>query len=103
MITPRLSSTLRERGPSTSQGRSLVALFAKRPPTDWRKDVYYHYYGYLGFHAVRAHYGVRDDRYKMIRFYSKDINSWESYDLKTDPGEMRNRIDDPAIKNTSWR
>lgn len=86
------------RGPGTIQGRSLVALFDKRPPADWRKDVYYHYYEYPGFHAVRAHYGIRGERYKLVRFYSKDINAWEFYDLKIDPGEMHNRIDDPTMQ-----
>ena len=45
-----------------------------RSPANWRKDVYYHYYEYPGFHSVRAHYGVRTDRYKLIRFYG-DINN----------------------------
>ncbi len=85
-------------GSDTIQGRSMRALFAGRPPADWRKHVYYHYYEYPGFHAVRAHYGVRGERYKLVRFYSKDINSWEFYDLKTDPGEMHNRIDDPTMQ-----
>ncbi|WP_227339551.1 MULTISPECIES: sulfatase family protein [Sphingopyxis] len=86
------------KGPDTLQGRSLRALFAGRTPADWRKDVYYHYYEYPGFHAVRAHYGVRSDRYKLVRFYSKDINNWEFYDLKTDPSEMHNRIDDSKLQ-----
>jgi len=47
---------------------------------------------------VRAHYGVRSDHYKLVRFYSKDINNWEFYDLKTDPSEMHNRIDDPKLQ-----
>ncbi len=85
-------------GPETIQGRSLLPLF-DGPPADWRDDIYYHYYEFPGFHAVRAHYGVRTDRYKLMRFYSDDINAWEFYDLKTDPTEMHNRIDDPAMQN----
>lgn len=82
--------------PATVQGRSLAPLFGGRTPAGWRKDVYYHYYEYPGgFHSVRPHYGMRGERYKLVRFYSDDINAWEFYDLKTDPGEMRNRIDDP--------
>jgi arylsulfatase A-like enzyme len=84
--------------PDTIQGRSLVPLFGGRAPADWRKAIYYHYYEYPGFHSVRAHYGMRDDRYKLVRFYSDDINAWEFYDLKTDPHEMHNRIDDPAMQ-----
>lgn len=79
------------------QGRSLREVVDGDAPADWREDIYYHYYEYPGFHSVRAHYGVRTDRYKLIRFYG-DINQWEFYDLATDPGEMHNRIDDPAVQ-----
>lgn len=86
-------------GPNDAvQGRSLREVAEGKTPTDWRKDIYYHYYEYPGFHAVRAHYGVRTGRYKLIRFYG-DINVWELYDLKSDPSEMRNRINDPAMQN----
>ncbi len=81
----------------TIQGRSMREVVEGRPPADWRKDVYYHYYEYPGFHSVRAHYGVKSGRYKLMRFYG-DINAWEFYDLESDPGEMHNRIDDPAVQ-----
>ena len=47
---------------------------------------------------MRAHYGVKQGRYKLMRFYG-DIDQWEFYDLQTDPNEMRNRIDDPRMKD----
>lgn len=83
--------------PQDIQGRSLKSLVEGRPPAHWRKSLYYHYYEFPGFHAVRAHYGVRDDRYKLVRFYG-DIDAWEFYDLKADPQELHNRIDDPAYR-----
>ena len=82
---------------ATIQGRSLRDVTGGSPPRDWREDVYYHYYEYPGFHAVRAHYGVKSGRYKLMRFYG-DINQWEFYDLQTDPSEMDNRIDDPSVQ-----
>lgn len=81
------------------QGRSLRAVAEGNTPADWREDIYYHYYEYPGFHAVRAHYGVKSGRYKLIRFYG-DIDQWEFYDLATDPAEMHNRIDEPAAQAT---
>lgn len=81
----------------TIQGRSLREVVDGDPPADWRDDIYYHYYEYPGFHAVRAHYGVKSGRYKLMRFYG-DINQWEFYDLETDPTEMHNRIDDPTAQ-----
>ena len=82
---------------STIQGRSLRGLFDGRPPSDWRKDIYYHYYEYPAMHAVRAHYGIKSGKYKLIRFYG-DINQWEFYDLSSDPKEMRNRIAEPGMQ-----
>ncbi|NVD45167.1 sulfatase family protein [Qipengyuania atrilutea] len=79
------------------QGRSLRPVVDGEPPADWREDIYYHYYEYPGFHSVRAHYGVKSGRYKLMRFYG-DIDAWEFYDLATDPDEMHNRFDDPAVQ-----
>lgn len=76
--------------PNDIQGESLLPLLKKdKAPTDWRKSLYYHYYEYPGEHSVKRHYGVRTDRYKLIHFY-KDIDTWELYDLQTDPKEMNN-------------
>ena len=83
--------------PETIQGQSLMPLLEGKNPRDWRDSVYYHYYEYSDFHTVSAHYGVRTDRYKLIRFYGA-VDAWEFYDLKTDPTEIRNRINDPAVR-----
>ncbi len=43
---------------------------------------------------------VRDGRYKYVRrMYEQD----ELYDLQSDPGELDNRIDDPALAAELWR
>mgnify|MGYP003575302998 CR=1 FL=1 len=84
--------------PADIQGRSLKPLAEGKPDKNWRKSLYYHYYEFPGFHAVRAHYGVRSDRYKLARFYG-DMDYWEFFDLKSDPREMNNRIDDPAYQD----
>lgn len=81
-----------------SQGKSLRAVLSGGTPRDWRRDVYYHYYEYPGFHSVRAHYGVRGERFKLVRFYG-DIDTWEFYDLKSDPGEMKNRYADIEMQD----
>lgn len=63
----------------------------------WRKSLYYHFYEYPGEHAVRRHYGVRTERYKLIHFYG-DIDSWELYDLRNDPSEMHNLYEDRSYR-----
>ena len=79
--------------PEDMQGRSMVPLL-KGEDTEWRDALYYHYYEYPGIHAVKRHDGIRTDRYKLIHFYH-DIEEGELYDLKEDPREMNNVIDDP--------
>ena len=83
--------------PDYMQGTSLVPLFTGNIPDNWRTSVYYHYFEYPGWHAVKRHYGIRTNRYKLIHFYY-DIDEWELYDLQNDPGEMKNVYDDPAYR-----
>lgn len=80
--------------PADMQGRSLKPLLAGKTPNGWRTSVYYHYYCYPEYHAVRRHDGVRSDRYKLMHFY--DLNEWELFDLEEDPYEMRSVYGDPA-------
>ncbi|MBT1706509.1 sulfatase family protein [Chryseosolibacter indicus] len=82
--------------PKDIQGKSMKTLLAKGKATDWRKEVYYHYYE-KSFGAT-AHYGIRTKRYKLIHFYDP-VNSWELYDLKKDPNEMHNLYNEPSSKD----
>lgn len=83
--------------PEDIQGRSMRPLFEARGlRPEWRSSIYYHYYEYPhGWHKVKRHYGIRNFRYKLIHFYH-DIDTWELYDLREDPQEMKNLIDDPS-------
>jgi len=82
--------------PAGMQGRSLLPLLRGETPEDWRRSVYYHYYEDTQ-HGVPKHDGVRDDRYKLIHFYT--LGRWEMFDLQTDPHEMTSVYDDPNYAN----
>ena len=82
--------------PEEMQGVSIKPLL-KEQQKEWRDALYYHYYEFPNEHAVKRHYGVRTDRYKLIHFYN-DIDEWELYDLQNDPEEMNNIYNDPANK-----
>ena len=80
--------------PGEMQGDSIRSLLRGRTPSDWRTSMYYHYYEYPAVHMVKRHYGVRTQRYKLIRFYH-DIDAWELFDLQKNPHELNNVYDKP--------
>jgi arylsulfatase A-like enzyme len=82
--------------PEDIQGRSVVPLMKNEKPQDWRDVAYYHYYAWPDWHMVQPHYGIRNDRYKLIHFYTTD--EWELFDLKNDPDEMQNVYSNPDYR-----
>lgn len=77
---------------SEMQGESFRDLLEGKKE-DFKNAIYYHYYDFPAFHMVKKHYGVRTKRYKLIHFYD-DIDTWEFYDLKKDPKELHNAINE---------
>jgi arylsulfatase A-like enzyme len=90
--------------PSYMQGRSFRENVRGDTPPDWRTDFYYRYW----LHQTNrpAHFGVRNDRYKLIFFYGQPLGmpgsdtsatqpAWEFYDLLNDPHELQNAYRDP--------
>jgi len=83
--------------PEDMQGESLLPLLEGNTDA-WNRDaVYYHYYEYPGFHMVKRHYGIVTKEYKLAHFYD-DIDTWELYDRKNDPLELKNEYNNPAYK-----
>ena len=82
--------------PGEMAGKSLVPLFKNGKAKNWRQELYYQFYDYPAVGMVRRHYGIRTDRYKLIHWYGEGygsdphIDSWELYDLKKDPTEVKN-------------
>lgn len=88
--------------PEDMQGVSFLPLLKGEHPENWRDALYYHFYEYPAEHSVRRHYGVRDERYKLIHFYN-DIDEWELYDLQEDPSEMHNIYGQPGTEEITSR
>jgi arylsulfatase A-like enzyme len=75
------------KSPATMQGSSLAPLLRGSTPKNWRDAIYYQYFEYPGWHAVRRQYGVRTSRYKLIHYY--EVDQWEMFDLDKDPNELK--------------
>jgi len=81
--------------PADMQGQSFKPILQGKTPKNLRDAMYYHYYEYPGAHAVKRHYGIRTQRYKLIHFYY-DIDCWELFDLEKDPHELNNVYNEPS-------
>ncbi|BAX79312.1 sulfatase family protein [Labilibaculum antarcticum] len=84
--------------PADVQGHSFAQNLKGNTPNDWKQCMYYQYYEYPKWHHVQPHYGIRNQRYKLIHFYY-NIDVWEFYDLEKDPQEMNNAINMPEYQN----
>jgi arylsulfatase A-like enzyme len=84
------------KAPADMQGESLVPIF-KGQGKNFRDAAYYHYYEYPGIHAVKRHYGIVTEKYKLVHYYY-DINEWELFDRKNDKNEMQNQYNNPKYK-----
>jgi arylsulfatase A-like enzyme len=84
-----------------AHGRSWVGVVQGRP-SDWRTAWLYEYNYEKQFPYTPNIRGVRTDHWKLIRYPhgdgGPDRHKAELYDLKNDPEERRNLIDDPAQK-----
>lgn len=90
------------------QGRSFRPLLRGESVEGWPTSMYYRYWEHDDpNHHVPAHYGVRTERYKLIRYYGAPLgvpgsaeqntpDEWELFDLDVDPQELTSVIDDPA-------
>jgi len=78
--------------PDYIQGESFRENLKGKTAKDWRKQMYYRYWLH---HPDRpAHFGVRNERYKLAFFYGQDLGmkgtsteitkpEWEFFDLNT--------------------
>ena len=90
-FAPTILEMLGIESPNSIQGKSFFDNLVTNDSKAWRQSMYYHYYEYPFYHHVQPHYGIRNERYKLIHFYY-DIDVWELYDLEKDPNELKNLI-----------
>ncbi|HLT07658.1 MAG TPA: sulfatase [Cyclobacteriaceae bacterium] len=83
--------------PEDMQGESFLPLLTAKKAKG-RSAIYYHYYE-NGEHAVSPHFGVKTERYKLIRYY-KRVEAWELYDLEKDPHELNNLYGNSKYRKT---
>ena len=80
--------------PKEMQGRSWRKLLATGDATDWRKAIFYEYFESAG--AAPTLQAVRTSEYKLVK-YPNHPDWTQLFNLKEDPYEMRNLVDDPEL------
>lgn len=87
--------------PAYMRGSSFAPLLGQKQMA-WRDRIFYEYYWEYEYPQTPTMHGVRTDRYKLIRYHGIwDTN--EFYDLKNDPYETKNLINDPQYQDTIAR
>ncbi|KAI0814548.1 arylsulfatase B [Xylaria sp. FL0064] len=101
--------------PTYMQGQSFRELLTGNTPRDWDQIAYHRYWMHNDIiHHAYAHYGVRDQRYKLIYWYNDDMGmkgarpggeehrEWELFDCQKDPLELFNVYSDPEYKDVVY-
>ncbi len=89
--------------PGFIQGSSFRTNLEGKTPATWRKSMYYRYWEHSPDRP--GHFGIRNDTYKLIFYYGQPLGmkgasrettqpAWEFYDIRKDPRELHNAIND---------
>ena len=92
-VAPTILEAAGARPPEYMDGRSFLPLLAGKD-VPWRDAVFYEYYWEANFPQTPTTFGVRTDDFKYIHYHGV----WETdefYDMRNDPDERRNLIDEP--------
>lgn len=85
--------------PEHLDGESFYPLSKGKRVKNWRSNLLYEYYWEFNFPSTPTTFALRTEHYKFITYHGI-WDTEELYDLKQDPREMRNLINDPRYLST---
>ena len=95
---PTFCEMAETRAPEGLRGRSIVPILQGKTPADWNNDFFGQYS--TKHQSTTDMRCLRTERWKLIRDF-KNPDRDELYDLKNDPAEATNRINDPELASVT--
>jgi len=80
--------------PEQFEGQSMLPLALGKTVDSWRDDLLYEYYWEFNYPMTPTTFALRTESYKLIQYHGI-WDTEELYDIRNDPKEMINLIDDP--------
>ncbi|MDG2393355.1 MAG: sulfatase [Thalassotalea sp.] len=93
-IAPTLLEMAGVASPKHFDGKSFLDLAQGKAKGEWRNNFLYEYYWEFNYPSTPTTFALRSDNFKIIQYHGV-WDTEELYDLKNDPKEMVNLIDDP--------
>ena len=87
--------------PNRYQGRSLVPLVNGAEASSWRRDSFHEHLAVRNRQA--AFEGIREGRFKYVRYFDETPAYEFLHDLKNDPDELVNLVNDPKFNDVLLR
>ena len=95
-IAPTILELAGLEAPAHYDGASFAELGRGQRGGEWRDQLGYEYYWEFNYPQTRTVFALRGERYKYIQYHGV-WDTEELFDLKEDPREARNLIEDPAL------
>jgi arylsulfatase A-like enzyme len=94
-IAPTILSLAGVEAPEQMEGVDLSPLMRGEHP-DWRREMFFeHTYSESGARTIPKTVGARTEQWKYIRYISETPAVEQLFDLKKDPGELKNLAQSP--------
>lgn len=95
-VAPTFLEAAGLKAPAYMDGKSFISV-AQQKEVPWRDFFVYTYYWERNFPQTPTMHALREDQYKFIRYYGI-WDTDELYDIRYDPTESKNLINDPEYK-----